>query len=610
MKTLFSLGLLASSLLSTAESTEKMDDVVVTATRTETNAQKLAASVTVITKEDIANKQPSSLADLLRSVPGLSVKNDGPHSITSGVYIRGMRKYHTKVMINGVALQDTSTPQTTAIISSISLSDIERIEIIRGASSTLYGSNAMGGVINIITRKAEEDAFSGELGVEAGSHGWQKYSALVSGKKGNFDYLFSSEWLSENGISNKTVTSDNDTYRSLALNGEVGYQITDNLRLSLFGLYNDTDQEYDTEDFFLGTIEQGELHHELIQLGTALDAKNIIDGIFDSSLKFSYSRTKRAELESPQFYMGKTLETDWQNTININDSNRLVLGMTYTEEKSEADSFGASNHDRYRTDAYFAQYETEPVNDLFITAGLRHNNHSEFGGETTYSASAAYLIESTGTKLKATWGTGYRAPSLYELNDPFGGDPNLTPETSESWDIGFEQTVNEKVEFGVSYFENRVSDYIEYPWWDFIYQYVQVSGIKIHGVESYITFKPTDNVNLHFTHTWQHSNNMDQDVSPIIYLPDNKFTADLNWQVNEKLNLNLNGVYVDKRKTDYTGGKTLHGYTLLNVAANYQLTDSLEITGRINNILDKDYQESVGYETYGITAYAGLKYRF
>jgi vitamin B12 transporter len=477
----------------------------------------------------------------------------------------------------------------------------------------------MGGVINIITKKATSDELSGEVGSEFGSNHYQRYNAAVRGIKGKFDYSFAGEWLGENDISAKKDNSEKDAFRRWSSNIEVGYQLTDQLRLSGFGRYANSDEEYD--DAYSAPKNRGNFHIIDLQLGTKLSAEGLFDDHFDSSFGFSFSKVRRADTEGTSFYLGKTLETDWQNILRLDSRNKVLFGVTYTEERAEQDFFGTSSG-RSRTDSYYGQYELEPIDNLFLTSGIRYTNHSEFGGDTTYSLSGAYLIKESGTKLKSSFATGYRAPSLYELNyQPTMGTGELDPEESQSFDLGFEQTVNEYIEFGVNYFRNRITDYIGYnpgAGWPSLDYYEQVSGVKIYGVESYLKITAIDSVTFDFTHTYQHSNNMQREIAPMVYQPTHCFDANIHWDIDSKWELNLNVNYVGAREYDnyvwpmgnVRSTRKLHGYTLLNLSTTCKLTDYFQIYGRIDNLLDQDYEVSSGYNTNGITTYVGVRYIF
>ncbi len=589
---IFASLLIAQTAVFADSEVEKLPEVAVTANRTETELSKINRSITVITSEEIEQKKAKDLVSLLAQVPGIDVKRSGPKSQQTSVFIRGMRSQHTKVMIDGVALNDIVAPQTAPIFPTIPLDNIERIEIIRGGASTLYGSNAIGGVINIITKKAGEDSFGGEVDAMINAHGDQEYSTFINGRKGKFDYNVGAGWLNEDSLSAKKGDNEKDAQRAINLNGVLGYQVADNLKLSLFGTYEDRDSEYD----------KGDWHLQNSQIGAKIDATDLFDKLLDTSLRYSFTENVRNDRENTLSYTGQTQEVDWQNTLKLNDLNRLMFGLTYTDENARSNG----DENSYWTQAYFAQYEFEPMENLLLDAGVRYNNHSIFGGETTYSTSASYYIEGTGTKLRTSWNTGYRAPSLFELNYPFGGNPDLKPESSESWDIGFEQEAGDKLTFGMTYFTNRVTNYIGWS-----RGYNQIDGIKVYGVESFVDFKATDDLTLNLTHTYQHSNDMQSNTADIPYLPDNKLSATANWNVTEKLNLNLNGLYVSERNTSpYDAVSELNSYTLLNIAASYQVTEAFEVYGKIDNLLDKDYEENFGYETHGIMPYIGLKYRF
>lgn len=622
---LFASLLIAQTVVFAESEVEKLPEVAVTANRTETELSKINRSITVITSEEIEQKKAHNLIDLLAQTPGIDVKRTGAGSNQVSVFIRGMRSYHTKVMVDGVALTDLTTPNSSPIFPKIPLENVERIEIIRGGASTLYGSNAIGGVINIITKTAGEDSFGGEVDMMVNKHGDQEYSTVMNGRKGKVDYNVVAGWLDENSISSSKLNNEDDAQRALTLNGNVGYQATDNLKLTFFGTYEDQDAEYDG----FGSAP-GDWHLQNSQIGAKVDATDLFDKFLDTSIRYAFTESVRNDRDNAYAYTGQVQELDWQNTLKLNDYNRLILGLTYTDEHARSDVSGTKTDDSYWTQAYFAQYEFEPIENLLLDAGVRYNNHSVFGGETTYSASASYYIEATGTKLRTSWNTGYRAPSLYELYKPYRfdpafppysltnyesfGNPDLVPETSESWEIGFDQELCDKLTFGMTYFTNRITNYIG---WVETYNagtntttgtYQQVDGIKVYGVESFIEYKATKDVTINLTHTYQHSNDMQNNQSDIVYLPDNKASAAVNWSATDKLNLNVNGLYVSERND--VSGVELNSYTLLNIAASYEVTEAFEVYGKIDNLLDKDYEEVAGYETHGIMPYIGLKYRF
>ncbi|MGL4853977.1 MAG: TonB-dependent receptor plug domain-containing protein [Lentisphaeria bacterium] len=584
---------------------EQLPDVIVSTSRTELAPSKVARSVTVISKEQIENQKANNIFEVLDKVPGIDIKRNGPHSASSSIYMRGLRGYNTKILIDGVAIQDLAAPQSIPSLANLNLNDVERIEVVRGASSTLYGSNAVAGVINIITKKATVDGVSGNAGFQFGSHGFTEYTGAIRGKKGIIDYRFNALFNNEDGISATKDVPGDDSYRNLAFSGEVGVKLSDKFRLSLAGRYSKSDIEYDNAyDAVAPENFNTRMHEQMIS--STLEGKGLFDNFWDTKLRFSYSKVLRHDTESSRSdYDSLTKEVDWQNTLHINSQNRVVLGATYTDEEAKTFSYGSGMDNSYNTQAYFAQYELEPVDNLFLTAGLRYNSHSEFGEKTTWSTSAAYYIEETKTKLKTSFATGYRAPSLYELYHPSYGNLSLRPEETQSFDIGFEQEISQKISFGSTIFHNRVNDYIGYD----SGKYNQISGVKIYGLESFVTFQPIEKLSLTFTHTYQHANDMEAENS-VTYIPAHKFSAMVNWNVNSKWNINVNAAYIASRTINTATDEELHGYTLLNLATTYQFTGNLQGFVKINNLLDQDYEETKGYNTYGISFYTGLKYSF
>lgn len=608
------LALLSAGALCATETEDKtpvqtLDSITVQSTRTNTELKKTGRSITIIDRQTIENQQVNNLTDVLRQVPGITLKEDGAHSTSTGVFIRGLDKGHTKVLINGIPVQDPSGTQVFPILNSINLSDVERIEVIRGAASTLYGSNAMGGVINIITKNGGEKAIGGQVETEIGSEGFQRYGLTLNGSAGNWDYLINGQWQQEDGITAQSAYPDKDTFRELYLSGQLTYNLGDQWRFGLFGRYIDSNQEYDKG---FGS-QLGDFDIQTYQLGSFLEGNGLADGLFDTKLTLSTGESRKADIDNTVFgspqsqpadYIGQTDEIDWQNIVHLNDTTRVLFGATYTEESMDKDAYGSQAKEAYRTQAYFTQFEFEPIENLNLSYGLRYNDHSEFGHKTTYTADASYLIEATGTRLKASWGTGYRAPSLYELHDAYSGNPNLEPEESETWDIGFEQAITETIEMGLTYFESRVTNYIGYA----SGSYQQIDGIKTYGLESYVTYRPETDWSFTATHTYMHSNDMEKEQSPLLNRPRHQFSLDTNWQATDKLNLNLNGTYTGSRPD--VNGSILPSYTLVNLAGTYQMTEALQIFGRVHNLFNEDYESVGGYETYDLSLYGGIKYSF
>lgn len=581
----------------------ELQDMVVTATKTKTPAREIAYSVSIIDRDEIENSNLSYVSDVLQTVLGLDLWFSGPHSTSNTLSIRGMKGYHSKVLIDGIPLQDTSGPQTVPTLNTLTLDNVERIEVIRGASSTLYGANAVAGVVNIITRKGEEGV-SGSISSEFGSHQFRKYSANVRGREDLIDYALSANHIQEKGISATTADSEADAFRNQNYSANVGYQPQEQLRLSVYGNFSDADQEYDG-------YNAGDWHIQRYAAGAELSAVDVFDFV-DSSFSFSTMESRRGDRISGSFFKGDTYESSWRNTVRINDRNTTMLGYTYTAEESSVDAQYGNLEESYHENALYAQHQSEILNNLFLTGGMRYSDQSEFGGEDSYSSAASYLIKKTDTKLHASVSTGYRAPSLYELFDPSYGRSSLGPEKTVSRDLGFEQSIlDRKIKFGASCFDAKVDDFIDWT----PEGYRQLEGISSKGVEAFVSCRPFDNLSFRLTHTYMDTENL-QDGKDLIRRPRNKSGVDISSTFFDKRGTaNFQAQYVGSRDLlDYSASPASRvedgGYVLANLALSYRISDKMELYGRIQNLFNEDYERAFGYNTYGRTYYSGLKLAF
>ena len=636
-----SVGLSAAEVAAAAaaagESPRQMETVVVSATRTATPVSQLGQSVTVITREQIENSRFSSLTDLLRQVPGVDFRSSGPQSSSTTLALRGMMGYHTKFLINGIPVQDASGVQQVPLLNDIDLADIEQIEIVRGPGSTVYGSNALGGVVHIRTRRGEEEGRPRvRLGMEAGSHGRLSSSGSVRGQSGPLDYSLSLRRESERGISamDTPLNEDDDPWRHRQVQGTLGLRLAENVRLEYFGRYSRVDEEYDmgwpASEWEPATLDSGDTHSQRWLSGLRLEATDLLDGLLDVSLGASVSDLRRGYRDEAGWswkdrFAGRTIEYTWQNTLHVHERADLVLGLDQVQESARLDDGGYPAYAipastpidrRHRTTAVFAELQTEPVDNLFLNGGGRWNRHSVFGDEWTWMAAAAYHVPSWGTRFKTSAGKAYRAPSLYELYEPSYGNPDLDPEVGTAWDLGVEQDLCERrLTLGTTWFQNRVSQYIGWNPQATAQQpfgfYDQTSGIRSQGLESFVRCRPVDDVVVQFTHTYQHTLDMEANASPLQYKPRHKGSADLTWRpFAGPVTLNLNGSYCGHMNTVSGGGEHLDAYTLANAAVSWTVSEHLEVYGRVQNLLNESYRVFPNYNEYGRVYYVGMNVTF
>jgi len=612
------------------EKNVKMDEVIVSATRTEIAMDKAGGnSITVITSDEIQAKQQNSVAELLKTVPGINIaSNGGPGTVTS-VFIRGADSKNTLVLLDGIMVNDVSGGNRNADLANINVDNIERIEVIRGPMSVMYGSNATAGVINIITKKGKRTP-TASAQFEAGSYGTSKGSVSLAGAVERINFALSGSQTNIQGFSiandeNDAIrgdsTSEKDGYENMTISANAGVDITDNF--SINGVIRHMDSDVDTDGWGMGGYaEDADANTKSKQTFGKIDVNNsLFNNFLTSKFTWQGNQQTRDMFEKnvkSSVYDGDTRTFSWQGDLNFN-SNTVSLGASYHEERMESESFGpwASKFDKKKanTKSYWLQDQFSAVDNLIVIAGVRMDDHEKFGNKATFRLAPSYTFPGIGTTIKASYGTGFRAPSLYELYDPSYGSSDLDAEKSKGWDLGFEQRlINDTITMGITYFsmdyDNRI-DFDMATW-----KYTQADGkTKTKGVEFFTGWDPLENLgfNLNYTYT----DTEDPDGNTLARRPKNKVAFNTRYLFLDKGTLNLDVQWVDDRKAissaaDRYGNRVedLDSYTLVNLAGSWQLNKHILLFGRIDNLFDEFYEEAFSYATAGLSAYGGIKLTF
>jgi len=626
----------------TPVTTEK---VVVTATRTPASLDKIGGnSVTVITAADIKAKGQMMVSDVLKGIPGLDIVSNGGPGTTTVAFIRGADSKNTLVLVDGVMYNDPSSSTRSANLGDINVDNIERIEVVRGAMSVLYGSNATAGVINIITKKgAAKPSVYGSI--EGGSYNTWKGSVGASGASDKFNFATSLSGAKSDGFSvadddnpgilHNGNTSEDDAWENFTFSAKMGVDINPDFDIN--GVVRYSKSETDLDDYYFDggfAIDQADLDMatfsstpnplglkkqsvENDQTVYKLDIHNFFaDQALESSLYVQGSVQNRegynAVGDSDYDYDGETREIGWQGSYNFKDINTFYLGSSYFQE------FIGSKSSALDTDAYiyslWAQDQLFLGENLDVICGLRYDNHEKFGDSVTFRIAPSYKVTPTMTILKASYGTGFRAPSLFELYSDYGNE-ELQEETSQGWDAGFEQPLMEnRLKFGASYFDMKYEDRIDY---DFaISKYNQLEGdTKTKGFEAFIQWMPVSE--LDFTLNYTYTDTEDHEGKPLVRRPENKLFFNTRFRFVEKAVINLDVIWADERNTvsqatDADGNRvgTLDAYTSVNLSASYDITEWLQIYGRANNLFDEFYEEAWSYATPGLSGYLGLRVKY
>jgi len=608
-----------------AELTDQPDTVVVTATRIPTPEEQVASSITVVTADDIAARQWQTLPDVLKQVPGLNlVQSGGPGGQTS-VFMRGTNSNHTKVLVDGIDVSDPSNPGGAFDFGQFLTQDIQKVEILRGPQSGLYGSDAIGGVINIITKSGSGPA-QFNAGVEAGSFDTFNQTGGVSGSLDQFHYAANIEHFhsGETPVTPLDLLAPgekriDDYYDNLTASSKLGFDVTDNFDLGLVARYTDAHLRLtgENEDNFPADFpDSAQSENDTLQTYARATAHLLsFAGAFEQTLGAAYSNIKSSDF-SPDFprsdTFGERVKFDWQGIVKLATDEKLVLGAEHQRDEITAPISASTS-----IDSGYAELQSSFGDRLFDTISLRYDDNDRFGGKVTYRFAPAYLITESGTKLKASVGTGFKAPTLNQLfqSSPafdFFANPNLRPESSVGWDLGFEQAlIADRLRFGATYFHNNIKNLIDDNA-DFTTE-INVGRAVTQGVESFVAYQPIQALTFRLDYTYTEA--MDEIADQeLLRRPKHKGSLSAAWQATSRWSLNASVLsvssWVDGNRDFSVPRLNAPPYTTVDMAAAYEVNRNLSVYGRVTNLLDRHYENPVGFLQPSIGAFAGIKTKF
>lgn len=585
------------------------DDMVVTANRVETESSKIGAAVTVITAEQIERSQKKTVADVLRGVPGLAVSQTGGTGTNTAIRIRGAESYHTKLIIDGVDLSDPSKSQPQYEFGNLLAADIERIEVVRGPQSLLYGGDAMGGVIAITTRKGKGKPRV-TANAEIGSHHTYQAGTSVSGSEGRVSYALGITHFETDGISaasKRTGNDENDPFTNDTVNAKLGLALTEFWDVEATGRFTRAKVDYD--DWTTRAVDDSDSMRTMERSGRLATNLALLDGRFRNSLAYSLSEAER-DIDNGRSFFGSRYSTfdgesqkvEYQGTAKLApDNHTLVFGAEYKQDGTDQSGIVKDVTDI----GYYADYQFSPVESLFLTLGGRVDDHETFGTHKTGRATAAYLVDATATRLHGSYGTGFRAPSLYELYHPTYGNTGLKPEESRGWDFGVEQQVlNGRGAVDVTWFDNRIENLIQWR----NNKYINLTSTRARGIEAGGHVDVSQSVRLNATYTFTDSRN-NGTGQMLARRPKHQGMLGVAWEPQEGVTTDA-GMRVVGRQYDSATSNYLGGFVTFDMSAAWQVTEWAKLYGRVENLLDKQYEEVDTYGTPGRTLFAGVKAAF
>jgi vitamin B12 transporter len=608
------IAVAAASGTAIAQNEESPETVVVTATRVPTPQAKIASSITVITAKDIAAKQQQTLPDVLADAPGLNVLQSGGPGGQTSVFMRGTDSNHVKVLVDGIDVSDPSSPTGTFDFGQFLTQDIARVEILRGPQSGLYGSDAIGGVINIITRSGD-GPIQATGDIEGGSFDTFNQAGTISGSEDQFHYAGTIEhyWSGATPVTPLNLLAPgeqriDESYNNVTASTKLGYDLTDNFDLGLVARYTNSQLDFTGENYLTGFPDATQSQQGILEYDTRATAHLVLaDGFFEQTLGIAYGSTDstQASPDNPTaYYLGDRTKVDWQGNLKFSDDEILVLGAEHDHEGiREPISAGMD------IDSGYAELEST-LGNFYDAAAVRFDDNSNFGSEATWRIAPAYLFDATGTKLEGSVGTGFKAPTLSELfqNFPsfgFFGNPSLRPETSLGYDLGFEQPLFDVLRFGATWYHNDIKNLINATFTT----YVNVGKAETDGVEAFADWQVLPTLNLRADYTYTEANDVDLNQE-LPRRPKHKATLNAEWQACDRLSLDadFNAVssWIDGDRA-FFNRLTAPGYMTVEVAANYKINDNFSLNGRITNLFDANYQEPEGFLRPGRGVFAGIK---
>jgi vitamin B12 transporter len=616
------------------EAGESLDEVVVVANRAPEPLSKVGSSVTVLDQQAIEDSQKVDISALLATTPGITFSRTGGPGNSTSVYIRGADSDHTVVLIDGVVLNDPSLVGGNFDFGNLLVGDVSRIEILRGGQSTLYGSQAIGGVINIITAEPHP-GLGADVQAEGGSLSTGLVKAGIGNKSDNWSFRLGATYYATDSIPaldkryGGTIT---DPFHDTVVSGRATYDFTPDVQFDQRAYWTQSRVFYDGYSpvtFLLADYPQYEDVRQLFDY-TGLNF-NFFDDHLKNRVAYEYTTTQHSDYNSAvdpitqsDSYRGNNSRVEYQGTWAVADGYQAVFGVQ--QEKNWADTApNAPAHAETGQVGEYLQLQGEVISGLTLTAGERHDHYDTFGQHYAGQFAAAWSLPSS-TVLRASWSQGYKAPSLYQLYSPYG-NTTLKPEQSTGGDGGVEQHLwNDRVRLSATYFLTHFTNLIEFedcpgsPLCATIGQaggyYANLDRAKASGVElqASVALTSTLAVSANYSHikTQDETPGSATDGRQLFQRPEDaaNLSVSYTWPHSVKTTIaaRYGGPSFDQNFNVFpTETVRLSGYTLLDLRVSYPATENLDLYARVDNATNKSYETIYQYGNWGRTAFLGLR---
>ena len=604
-----------------------LPELLVTATMAPTSRNNIGSAITIITSDEIKRNGAAFVPELLRKVPGLAVSRTGPVGGLTSIRIRGTEANHVLFLIDGMEANDPNTSE--ALWADILPGDIERIEVLRGSQSSVHGSDAIGGVINIITKRGKGPPKVTAFG-EAGSFGTTQAGSSISGGSDDYHYAFNVLKYSTEGISASRPSISNpeplekDGYENLTVSSKLGATPAEDLKVGITGRLIINRIDLDEVPFpgqncchdFIDDLTKADKRTDFI--GGTTGSYKLFNGAWQHDIKAQWSENHKKTTANDivtSKSVGRKIKVGYQNTIRYdlpklaNSYHTVTTGLDTEHEKAIGTTFKKTRNTR----GVFGEYQIELFNRLTLTGSGRHDNNDKFANSNTRRATIAYMIGELGTKFRASYGTGVKNPTFSDLFDstaPFTASPNLKPESNTSYDFGIDQSIwHDRVQLGGTLFINRVTDLIT----GFGSGSTNNDGItKIWGIELTADLNITNDLSANASYTY--TNHKDPSGQELVRRAKHIASGNLEYRfLTDKARLFLTTEFTG-HQADLDFDATFANSTRvqlapiikINVGGSYKIMEKVTVNGRLENLLDDQYEEIFGLQSPGLGFYLSL----
>ena len=609
-----------------------MENILVSASLLPITSKRSANAITIIGSDQIKNRAVVSVSDLLRDVAGLAVSRSGVQGSQTQIRVRGGEANHLLVLIDGVEVNNPSQNDEFNW-GNLVASDIERIEVIRGPQSSMLGSDAMAGVVNIITRSADQP-LSTNIFSEIGSFNTQNNGISIGLKDGAFDMRLGISDLQTDGDNISRSGSEKDGYENTNLNLKSGWRVSNQLNLTLAARQSDGINEFDADINFDSLIDDKDGLSKFHSTTKRFKADySSLDGHWQHQLSIARSTNENAEfngnIPGTATYSNKDQQRLVSSLLWSELNHRLSFLVEREEEKfqqrgviNDYGIFGIYDPNQKRsrdTDSMALEYRADISDKLTVAASTRYDDNSEFNTGNTSRIEAIYQINDS-LRMRSAYGTAIKNPTFTErfgFYTNFIGNPSLEPEQSSNWELGIDQQfLGGHSSISFTLFNSELENEIDGNFVDpvtFRYTSVNRAGLsKRQGMELITLNQFNDAVSLNFSYTYTdavESDGNDRYVDEV-RRPRHTGSLNLSWQVKDTLHINTNAQYNGSQiDVVYPANVKLADYTLINLSANYKATQNLDIYIRFDNLFDESYEEVFSYQTLGFSANVGIRYK-